>query len=68
VLIVALLSFLAKLTFADNNFTYTGTTVAGQPFTIAWDLGTYATLDIFLYQLTGFPYCVPTTSQPIARM
>ena len=53
---------------ADNDFTYTGSPVAGQPFTITWTPGTYDKIDILLYSLTGFPYYVPTTSVPIASM
>jgi hypothetical protein len=55
----------ACLVIADNDFTYTGTPVAGQPFTITWTPGTYTTVDILLNHLTGYPYYVPTTSVPI---
>jgi hypothetical protein len=63
----AVLSIWAWAISADNDFTYTGTPAAGEPFTITWSPGTYATVDILLYSLTGFPYYVPTTSEPIAR-
>ena len=54
--------------FAGNNFTYTGTPVPGEPFTITWTPDTYATVDILLNHLTGYPYYVPTTSVPIVGM
>jgi hypothetical protein len=59
------LFYWARLAIADNDFTYTGTPVAGQPFTITWTPGTYTTVDILLNHLTGYPYYVPTTSVPI---
>jgi hypothetical protein len=59
------LVYWAALAEADNDFTYTGTPVAGQSFTITWTPGTYTTVDILLNHLTGYPYYVPTTSVPI---
>ena len=63
--VVALFTLISN---ADNDFTYTGSPVAGKPFTIAWTPGTYSTIDILLYTLTGYPYYVPTTGVPIVGM
>ena len=65
--IVAVVGLLARTVVADNAFTYTGSPVAGESFTITWTPGTYSTIDILLYSLTGYPYYVPTTAVPIAR-
>lgn len=64
-------SLVAGLAFAnlDNNpFTYNGTPVPGQSFTITWIPSTYNKIDILLWSLGSFPYYVPTTSVPIASM
>lgn len=62
-----LLGFLARATIAANDFTYTGSPVAGKPFTITWAPGTYSTIDILLYSLTGYPSYVPTIAIPISQ-
>jgi hypothetical protein len=65
--IVVVVGLLTQAVVADNDFTYTGSPVAGQSFTITWTPGTYSTIDILLYSLTGYPYYVPTTAVPVAR-
>jgi hypothetical protein len=64
--IFAVVALWARATIADNDFTYTGSPVAGQPFTITWTPGIYSSIDILLYSLTGYPYYVPTTAVPVA--
>ncbi|PMD32848.1 hypothetical protein L207DRAFT_518274 [Hyaloscypha variabilis F] len=65
--IVVVVGLLTQAVVADNDFTYTGSPVAGQSFTITWTPGTYSTIDILLYSLTGYPYYVPTTAVPVAQ-
>lgn len=60
------LLWLAALAVADNNFTYKGTPVAGQPFTITWTPGTYSKVDIMLNSLYPSEEVIITTSDPIA--
>ena len=66
ILFLAVLGYLSPAAFASNDFTYTGTPVAGKAFTITWTPQDYDTIDILLFSLTGYPYYVPTTSTTVA--
>jgi hypothetical protein len=61
-----LFMWLAAIAVADNDFTYTGTPVAGQPFNITWTPGTYSKVDILLNNLFPSEGVIITASDPIA--
>ena len=61
-----LVFWLATAVLADNDFTFTGTPVAGQPFTITWTPGSYSKVDIMLNNLLDSGPPIVTTSAAIA--
>lgn len=66
ILLLAVLGVLSSAASASNDFTYTGTPVAGKSFTITWTPQDYDKIDILLFSLTGYPEYVPTTSTTVA--
>ena len=64
---VLLFFCLSAAALADNDFTFAGTPVAGQAFTVTWTPGRYSKIDIMLNTLLDTVNPIVTTSAAIAR-